>query len=150
MKRRTALITSAAASLVALAGAASPALADDQGVGYRGTFDARTFTTCTSDGQAVTPYVGIVTGSWRVNAHDTKATARFVIDVDGAPHVAYTTQMTRLADDAATFSATTRTAAGDLVVRLEGDIFTYTISPYADPFGAGFTCDSVVYSGTSD
>lgn len=150
MKRRTALSTAAAATIVAVAGAASPAVAADSGVNYRGTFDARTYDTCTKDGQDFTPHVGDVTGSWRVNVHAATVTARFVIDVDGAPHVAYTTQLARLADDTATFSATTKTAAGDLVVRLEGSTFTYTISPYADPFGEGFTCESVVYSGTSN
>jgi hypothetical protein len=141
-------ILSAAAGVVAVVGAASPAVAG-QGAGLEGSFDGRTYTTCTQDGEPYTPPGGTVTGSWRVNLHDTKATARFVIYVDGALHVAYTTQLTRTDGDSSVFTATTTTAAGPLEVKLVGDHLSYTIEPYTDPFGGGFSCDSVVYTGTT-
>ena len=50
-------------------------------------------------------------------------------------------------DETAVFAATTMTGAGPLEVRLVGTDFTYTISPYTDPFGGGFVCASVVYTG---
>ena len=136
----------AAVGVVAAVGAASPADAG-QGVGLTGTFDGRTYNVCHDETGAVHPDAGVVTGTWRVNLHDAKATARFVIDVDGVPHVAYTAQMERVADETAVFAATTMTGAGPLEVRLVGTDFTYTISPYTDPFGGGFVCDSVVYTG---
>jgi hypothetical protein len=135
-----------AVGLVAAVGAASPAVAS-QGVGFTGSFDGRTYNGCVKDGAVVTPPVGVVTGSWRVNLHDAKATARFVIDVNAAPHVAYSAQLERVADEAAVFRATTTTGAGPLEVTLVGTDFTYTIAPYTDPFGGGFVCDAVVYTG---
>lgn len=147
----SALTATAALTLSLFAGVASPAVAADQGVNYRGSFDARVFSECKTipDEDPITPETGTVTGSWRVNVHASTATARFVIAVDGVPHVAYTTKMNREVDDGATFTATTKTGAGDLVVRLSGTEFTYTISPYTDPFAGAFECGSVVYSGTS-
>ena len=136
----------AAIGVVAAVGAASPAAAG-QGVGFTGSFDGRTYDSCTLAGAPYEPYVGQVTGSWRVNLHEAKATARFVIDVDGSPHVAYTVQMVRVPGDGATFTATTTTGAGPLTVRLDGTDFTYTIAPYTDPFGEGYECGSVVYTG---
>lgn len=146
MSARRVLI--AAAGVAAAVGAASPAVAS-QGVGLDGSFSSRTYNTCTVGGEPFDPpNAGEVTGTWRVNLHDTKATARFVIYVGGAPHVAYTTQMTRVPDASPVFTATTTTGAGPLEVTLVGSSFSYTIKPYDDPFGGNFRCVSVVYTGT--
>ena len=72
--------------------------------------------------------------------------ARFVIYVDGAPHVAYTAQMTRVPNAQATFEVTLTTAAGPLVVDLVGDAFTYAIAPGKSPWD-GSLCHPVTYSG---
>lgn len=137
-----------ATAVVTVVGTGAPAMAGE-GVGIEGSFDGRTYTSCTLDGQPYAPEAGTVTGTWRVNLHDTKATARFVILVDGTPHVAYTAQMDRISDPSSVFTATLTTLAGPLELRLVGDELTYTIAPYTDPFGGGFTCASVVYTGTA-
>ena len=146
MVRKGSLVMAAAALLAV--GAAAPAAASE-GAGLQGTFDGRSYNTCqnVSDQTPVYPDPGDVTGTWRVNLHDTKATARFVIYVDGALHVAYTAQMERVPEATSTFTATTLTAAGPLTVTLENGALTYTIDDYTDPFGGGFTCESVVYTG---
>lgn len=139
----------AAAGLLVAAGAASPAAAG-QGVGLEGSFNGRSYNTCLRAGASYDPPVRTVTGTWRVNLHDTKATARFVIYVDGALHVAYTIQMQREPGPGSVFTATApTTGAGPLEVKLVGHALTYTIEPYTDPFGGGFTCASVVYTGTA-
>lgn len=138
--RRLSMMICAAALVVS---AAAPASASES-VSYGGTFVGPiVYNTCT-------PAVSgtkVASGTWRVNVHDQKATARFVINVNGVPHVAYTAQMTRLTNDDATFEATMITGAGPLVVMLVGDVFTYRIARYISPWD-GTTCDSVTYSGT--
>ena len=128
--------------------AAAPASASES-VGYGGIFDGPiVYDTCsTSDDQAIDPGTNLASGTWRVNLHDQKATARFVINVNSAPHVAYTAQLTRLPSDA-TFEATMITGAGPLVVKLVGDAFTYKIARYDYTEWGGFRCESVTYSGT--
>lgn len=56
--------------------------------------------------------------------------------------------MTRVADPRATFEATVITGADPLVIKLIGNDFTYTISPYDYTPWGGPTCASVTYSGT--
>ena len=147
-RTRIAALTAGGALALALAAAAAPATAASQ-VTYNGTFTDVTFDTgCTDPAGAPTT----ASGTWRVNLHENKATARFVINVDDVPHVAWTTQMTRIADDEATFKATTSTPAGSLIVTLVDTTFTYRISPYNvnQVFSNWPVCngqDGVTYSG---
>lgn len=139
--RRLSMMVSAAALVVATAVPASASAS----VGYDGTFaDHVSYVGCKPEVSGTL----IASGTWRVNLHDQKATARFVINVDGAPHVAFTAQMARVDDSEATFKATLSTGAGPLEVKLVGDHFTYTISPYDYAPWGGPTCSSVTYSGT--
>ena len=75
-------------------------------------------------------------GTWWINVHDTTGTARFVIYVDGEPHVAYTTILTRTEDAKATFAGTVATGAGPLTVTVKGS----RISSIQTPGGYSGTC----------
>lgn len=86
-------------------------------------------------------------GTWRINIHETRGTARFVISVDGVPHVAYTAQLTRMTDSTATFKGTVQTGAGKLTVTVQGNEMTYQIAPYDYTPWGGAQCDSVTYVG---
>jgi hypothetical protein len=87
-------------------------------------------------------------GTWRANVHEKSVTARFVITVDGQPHVAWTAPMERVAPSSATFEASILTGAGPLTIMLDGEQFTYTIAPYDFTAYGGAKCASVTYSGT--
>lgn len=113
---------------------------------YSGVFSGPVvYSTCTVPPAPGTHVAG---GTWRVNLHDQKATARFVITVDGAPHVAFTAQLDRVASSTATFEAEILTAAGPLVVTLRGSDFSYVIAPYDYSAFGGAVCASVEYDGT--
>ena len=86
-------------------------------------------------------------GTWRVNVHERTVTARFVITVDGQPHVAWTAPMTRVVPSEATFEATILTGAGPLTITLVGEKFTYRIAPYDFTAYGGAKCESVTYAG---
>jgi len=126
----------------ALAGAlAAPAPMTDQATSFQGTFAGPiTYTACTTD-----PGNHLASGTWRVHIQQKKANARFLIEVDGVPHVAFTAQMVveQAADGG--FVVSTDTLAGRLTVILKGRDFAYAISPYAY---AGLDCASVVYPGS--
>lgn len=123
---RITALTAGGALALAMAATAGPATAASQ-VTYNGTFTGVAFDSgCTNTASAPTK----ASGTWRVNLHEGKATGRFIINVDDVPHVAWTTQMTRIADDGATFKATTTTPAGQLTVTLVASSFTYRVSPY--------------------
>lgn len=138
--KRILAITGAA---LAAAAATMPA-AMAAGVGIRGEFSGPI------DYQGCSPEEGthVASGTWRVNVHATTGTARFVIDVDGVPHVAFTTKLERVPDSAATFEGTTQTGAGPLTVTVSGTEMTYRIAPYDFTPWGGPTCDSVTYFGT--
>lgn len=113
----------------------------DMGPTYRESETARSPATGTFTGVAFDPGCSVpagttapdsADGTWRVNLHASKATGRFVINVPaGVPHVAWTTQMTRVSDEATTFTAQAQSPAGTLTVTLlEDGSFTYRISPY--------------------
>lgn len=141
MFRRT-LVSLGATALLGMS-LAAPATADSD-VTYQGVFSGEiTYSVCTT--AAPTSIAG---GTWRVNVHDQKATARFVITVDGAPHVAFTAQMARIPSDTATFEASVITGAGPLDIRLVGEEFSYEIAPYDYTPWGGLKCDSVTYHGT--
>lgn len=135
----------AATGLVVGLGLIGPAAAADQ-VRYTGEFGgAIAYDTCEVEPAAGAHVAG---GSWRVNVHGRTVTARFVITVDGEPHVAWTARMARVVDSDATFEAQIVTGAGPLSIRLEGDRFTYRIAPYDLTAYGGAKCASVTYSGT--
>jgi hypothetical protein len=155
-RRSARLVAGAAAALTVGALAAAPAVAADTTgpARYTGVFNGPVTYVPDDVGHpgqcdAGTHYAS---GSWRVSLHGNDgATARFVITVDGAPHVAYTTQMHKVAVGPGTFELTSTTAAGPLDVTLSADgTLRYTIAPYDySPWG-GFTCASVTYQGTAD
>lgn len=87
-------------------------------------------------------------GTWRINVHDTKGTARFVIFVDGQPHVAYTAQLARTDNPTATFEGSVQTGAGKLTVTVQGNEMTYQIAPYDFTAWGGSKCDAAIYHGT--
>ena len=133
---------------------ALPAAASGE-VHYSGTFNAAiTAVGCTPQDY----FDGLsASGTWRVNVQDKKAVGRFVIDLNGAPHVAFTTPLTLLDPNGATFRATVGTLAGNLYVTLTGTGFEYRIGTPGDStdnydsttfLGAdGATCDYVAYNG---
>lgn len=124
-------------------------------VHYSGTFSAAiTASACTPQGY----FDGLsASGNWRVNVQGKKAEGRFVIDLNESPHVAFTTPMTLLDPNGATFKASLQTAAGNLYVTLTGTSFEYRIGTSGDSsdnydsttfLGAdGATCDYVAYHG---
>ncbi|GAA6527829.1 hypothetical protein [Intrasporangium sp. DVR] len=91
----------------------------------------------------------IASGSWRINVHDAKGTARFVILVNDAPHVAFTAQLSRVwLDGQASFQGTVMTGAGPLLVTVKGEEMTYRIAPYDFTAWGGAKCDAITYHGT--
>ena len=144
----------APALVLAVAPAVPAGAAGD--VHHAGTFSSTiTSANCTPAGY----FSGVsASGTWRVNVQDKKAEARFVIDLNGAPHVAFTVPMTLLDPAGATFKASTPTLAGTLVVTLTGTSFEYRIGTGVagdtyDSTGflgsAGAKCDYVVFHGVA-
>lgn len=137
-------LTTAAASLLGVGLLSTSAQATP--TTYGGVFSGPVvYSSCTVPPPPGTHVAG---GTWRVNLHDRKATARFVITVDGAPHVAFTAQLDRLASSPATFQAEVVTAAGPLVITLSGSAFSYVIAPYDYSAFGGAVCASVEYDGS--
>jgi hypothetical protein len=130
-----------------------------------GTFDpAITSSGClngTSPSTAAKPGVtlsdpaswGPASGTWRINVGTKTASARFVILLQGEPHVAYTIPLKVTVDDGTTLTAVGATGAGGLTVTVTGTRMTYEIAPYdSTAFGGDHAAycpsGSVTYSGT--
>jgi hypothetical protein len=96
---------------------------------------------------------GPASGTWRINVGTKTASARFVILLNGQPHVAYTIPLKVTVDDGTTLTAVGTTGAGDLTVSVTGTQMTYTIAPYdSRSFGGDHAAycptGSVTYFGT--
>lgn len=97
---------------------------------------------------------GPVTGSWRVNVGTHTASARFVIYLKGAPHVAFTIPLKVTSVAGGVVQAVGPTGAGELTVTIDGTAMAYRIADYdstsfMNPAGycpGGF----VTYHGTVD
>jgi hypothetical protein len=146
------------AGLVTPAASAADSTTYPRGTDYRGVFDRTVeFTGFPAQGgdcldvndHPVVPATQDLSGTWRANVGTTVVSARFVMYVNGEPHVVYTAPMYR-EETTAVFQAGMWTGAGQLTISLVGDEFTYTIAPYDTRgfFSDGVSCASATFHGT--
>jgi hypothetical protein len=144
--RILARISIIAAAFALVTGIVGPASAGPTSTNYSGTFAGQiTYQGC----KGGNPGVHIASGTWRVNvATNGDASARFVIYVDGAPHVAFTAPMQAdTLQPGEVFADTLMTGAGPLRVSLVGTTFEYRIAPYDYTPWGGEKCQAVTYWG---
>lgn len=127
MRGRKHLVGAAAVALSVLATAAPAGAASETHL--TGEFTGITSENCSTSFENPDTW-GPVTGTWRINVGQHTASARFVIDLAGAPHVAYTAPLAVVSRDGSSVVATTDTAAGPLTVTVSGSSMTYVIAPY--------------------
>lgn len=97
-------------------------------------------------GCTTTPPTTIASGTWGVALHgQTDATVSVSIFTDGAHHLSFGGTFAQITPEKnQTFAVEIPTQAGNLVVSLKGQAFSYRIAPY-DAFGV--SRKSVTYNG---
>ena len=121
------LVGVAAAVTLGIAGSAAPAGAASD-THLTGGFTGISATGCTSGDPSSW---GPVTGSWRVNVGTHTASARFVINLAGVPHVAFTAPLDIESWDGTTLVAgPLATLAGPLTITVNATTMSYRIAPY--------------------